>query len=114
MEDDEDTPAASGDVLLTAAAPVPQMAASAVAEAEAADAAAAATAIMAAPAAAAKAAAMGMAMKETKTKPTEAAKVVQARLLPLRAAHNRPQIMIPTPSCPLLRCKWSSGRARPS
>ena len=74
MKDDEDTPAASGDLLTVAAA----TAKAAVTEASA-TAAVATEAAMAA--AAAEAAAVAMAA--TETEPAEAAEVVQAHLLPL-------------------------------
>ena len=121
MKDDEDAPAASGDVLLTAAAPVPQMAAAAAAAAdaeavaeeaaalEATEAAATAEVITAAPAAAAKAAAMAMA--ETGTKPTEAAKVVQARLLPVPSRAQTPTDDDPTAklSAPQVQVELKKG-----
>ena len=74
MKDDEDTPAASGD-LQTVAAPVPVAAAAVVS---------AAAAVVTATAAAAEEAAL-VAMAATESEPTEAAEVVQARSLPLRS-----------------------------
>jgi len=79
MKDDEDTPAASGDLLteaaVTATAAATEATAMAVVATEAAMAAAAAEAA-------------AVAMAATETEPAEAAKVVQAHSLPLPSLHT--------------------------
>ena len=88
MKDDEDTPAASGDLLTVAAAT-----AKAAATEASATAAVATEAAMAAAMAAAAAEAAAVAMAATETEPAEAAEVVQAHTrYPCQAPAHQPTI----------------------
>ena len=113
MKDDENTPAASGD-LLTAVASAPVAEAATKAAAAATEAEAAAASATEAAASATEAAAVAMAASETE--PVEAAEVVQAcsRYLCRACASTPPVATDRDATATLRRCKWSSRRVKPS